>query len=196
MAETGFRIARPDIIRHFDAHPRQRCSIMRHSQRILSRATGLLAAYARDFDHGLHPVLDRLEAAFGIRISPFQSPYKKKKSLRVGARRPFYEVVLGISPKCYFSYYSAVKIRGLTEQTPKTFYINEEQRLESWLAGKLTQATIDAAFRRPVRATRRIAADAQSTGSFFSTGRIRTISESLKRTSAAPTNSLTHPRDE
>ena len=50
-----------------------------------------------------------------------------------------------------------MKIHGLTEQTPKTFYVNEEQRLASWLAGKLTQKTIDAAFRRPVRATRRVA---------------------------------------
>src|SRR5262249_31974059 len=72
-------------------------------------------------------------------------------------RVPFYEVVLGISSRCYFSHYSAVKIHGLTEQTPKTFYINEEQRLASWLAGKLTQATIDAAFRRAVRVTSRIA---------------------------------------
>jgi hypothetical protein len=87
---------------------------------------------------------------------PFPKPYKKKTVYAWGPV-PFYEVVLGISPKCYFSHYSAVKIHGLTEQTPKTFYVNEEQRLESWLAGRLTQATIDAAFRRPVRVTRRVA---------------------------------------
>src|SRR5581483_10143810 len=87
---------------------------------------------------------------------PFPRPYKKKKVYAWGPVS-FYEVVLGISSKCYFSHYSAVKIHGLTEQTPKTFYINEEQRLKSWLAGKLTQATIDAAFRRPVRVTNRVA---------------------------------------
>ena len=87
---------------------------------------------------------------------PFPKPYKKKTVYAWGAV-PFNEVVLGISPACYFSHYSAVKIHGLTEQSPKIYYINEEQRLPSWLAGKLTQATIDAAFRRPVRVTKRVA---------------------------------------
>jgi hypothetical protein len=44
----------------------------------------------------------------------------------------------------------------LAQARPNTFYINEEQRLGSWLAGKLTQKTIDAAFRQPVRVTRRV----------------------------------------
>jgi hypothetical protein len=87
---------------------------------------------------------------------PFPQPYKKKTVYAWGPV-PFYEVVLGISSKCYFSHYSAVKLHGLTEQTPKTYYVNEEQRLQSWLAGKLTQSTIDAAFRRPVRVTKRVA---------------------------------------
>ncbi len=87
---------------------------------------------------------------------PFPKPYKKK-TLYVWGEVPFYEVIQGISAKCYFSHYSAMKVHGLTEQVPKVYFINEEQKLGSWLAGKLTQATINAAFKREPRKTARVA---------------------------------------
>lgn len=155
MAETRIQIARPDIIRHLDELPNK---VFHHADlaRILTeqRAFWRLAQETSTTAFIQFLIDSKRLSEFEF---PFPSPYKKKKVYAWG-QAPFYEIVLGISPKCYFSHYSAVKIHGLTEQTPKTFYINEEQRLESWLAGKLTQATIDAAFRRPVRATRRIAA--------------------------------------
>jgi hypothetical protein len=50
-----------------------------------------------------------------------------------------------------------MKAHGLTEQIPKTIYLNDEQRLESWLSGRLSQKSIDAAFRRPVRVSGNVA---------------------------------------
>src|SRR5258708_6906141 len=154
MAKTRIQIARPDIVRYFDELP----------SKVLHRAD--LARILKEQRNFWRLTLDTSTTTFtrflidSGRLSafefPFPKPYKKKTVYAWGTV-PFYEVVLGISSKCYFSHYSAVKINGLTEQTPKTFYINEEQRLESWLAGKLTQTTIDAAFRRPVRVTRRVA---------------------------------------
>jgi predicted transcriptional regulator of viral defense system len=48
-------------------------------------------------------------------------------------------------------------MHGLTEQVPKTIYINQEQVHDSIPTGELTQQSIDAAFRRPVRVSRNVA---------------------------------------
>lgn len=154
MNKSRIQIARPDIIQFFDASPRKifhLADIARilNEQRAFWRLTQ--STTTADFIQYLKD-----SGKLSVFNFPFPPPYKKKNVYAWGAVS-FYEVVQGISSKCYFSHYSAVKIHGLTEQSPKTFYINEEQRLESWLAGKLTQSTIDAAFRRPVRVTKRIA---------------------------------------
>jgi hypothetical protein len=154
MSKSRIQIARPDIVRYFDDLPSK---VLHHAdlarilkeQRAFWRLT--LSTNTTEFIRFLKD-----SGKLSVYAFPFPKPYKKKTVYSWGPV-PFYEIVLGISSKCYFSHYSAVKIHGLTDQTPKTFYINEEQRLESWLAGKLTQATIDAAFRRPVRVTRRVA---------------------------------------
>jgi hypothetical protein len=154
MNRSRIQIARPDIIRYFDELPSK---VLHHAdlarilreQRAFWRLTlsTTTATFIRFLiDSGKLSVLE----------FPFPQPYKKKTIYAWGSV-PFYEIVLGISSKCYLSHYSAVKIHGLTEQTPKTLYVNEEQRLASWLSGKLTQTTIDAAFRRPVRVTKRVA---------------------------------------
>jgi predicted transcriptional regulator of viral defense system len=154
MAKSRIQIARPDIIRYFDALPSK---ILHHTD--LSRILNEQRAFWRltldtTTTSFIHFLID--SGKLSVFEFPFQKPYKKKTVYAWG-NAPFYEVVLGISSKCYLSHYSAVKIHGLTEQTPKTIYINEEQRLESWLAGKLTQKTIAAAFQRPVRVTTRVA---------------------------------------
>jgi hypothetical protein len=154
MNKSRIQIARPDIIRYFDELPSK---VLHHAdlarildeQRAFWRLT--LGTSTRTF---IQFLLD--SGKLSVFEFPFPRPYKKKTVYAWGPV-PFYEVVLGISSNCYFSHYSAVKIHGLTEQAPKTLYVNEEQRLGSWLAAKLSQATIDAAFRRPVRATKRVA---------------------------------------
>jgi hypothetical protein len=154
MAKSRIQIAKPDILRYFDDLPSK---VLHHAD--LARILGEQRAFWRlTVGTSTATFIQFLIASGKLSVFefPFPKPYKKKTVYTWGPV-PFYEVVLGISSKCYFSHYSAVKIHGLTEQTPKTFFVNEEQRLQSWLAGKLSQATIDAAFRRPVRVTKRVA---------------------------------------
>ncbi len=154
MSKSRIQIARPDIIRYFDLLHNK---VLHHSDfaRILrEQRTFWRLTLATNIPTFIRFLIN--SGKLSVFEFPFPSPYKKKTVYAWGPV-PFYEIVLGISPKCYLSHYSAMKIHGLTEQTPKTFYINEEQRLESWLAGKLTQATINAAFQRPVRVTKRVA---------------------------------------
>jgi len=71
---------------------------------------------------------------------------------------PFYQTVLSLKPGAYFSHYTAMHLHELTEQIPKTLYLNHEQSPKPRGSGDLTQERIDAAFRRPPRMTRSIAA--------------------------------------
>jgi len=56
----------------------------------------------------------------------------------------------------YFSHYSAVVAHGLTQQLPKSYYINQQLTPKKQIDRSLTQNAIDQAFSRPFRETSRI----------------------------------------
>ncbi|GMU34273.1 MAG: hypothetical protein AMXMBFR20_21450 [Planctomycetia bacterium] len=87
---------------------------------------------------------------------PFPKPYARETRF-IWGDVDLREVMLTLKPNCHFSHYSAMQLHGLTEQVPKTTYINFEQQLASNPTGELAQKNIDAAFRRPVRTTKYIA---------------------------------------
>jgi hypothetical protein len=56
-----------------------------------------------------------------------------------------YELALSLRPKAYLSHGSAVFLHGLTEQAPKTLYVNREQTAKPQ-SGSLTQEAINRTF--------------------------------------------------
>jgi hypothetical protein len=62
-----------------------------------------------------------------------------------------FEIALSLYPKSYLCHYSAVFLHALTEQIPKTVYVNHEQRQSSISVGELQQSRIDMAFRNAQR---------------------------------------------
>jgi len=63
------------------------------------------------------------------------------------------ELVQSIDPNAYFSHYTAMQLHGLTEQIPKTIYVNQEQAAAGG-GGILNQAGIDRAFRGKCRVSK------------------------------------------
>lgn len=63
---------------------------------------------------------------------------------------PILELVQSLRPEGYFTHFTAVQVHGLTEQLPKTIYLNFEQRLSGG-GGRLTQEAIDRAFKAACR---------------------------------------------
>src|SRR5580692_6282313 len=57
-----------------------------------------------------------------------------------------YQVALSIKPRSYISHGTAVSLHGLTDQIPKTIYVNQEQSPKPAPKGELTQGAIDRAF--------------------------------------------------
>ena len=68
---------------------------------------------------------------------------------------PLLEIVQSLSPKGYFSHYTAVYLHGLTTQVPRSIYFNREQPLKGG-GGTLTQVAIDRAFRGKGRTTNNV----------------------------------------
>jgi len=68
-----------------------------------------------------------------------------------------YELVLSWHPSSYLSHYTAVYLHDLTEQIPKTLYLNVEQSRKGSFSNSLTQSGIDAAFKRPMRKSKAVA---------------------------------------
>ena len=57
-----------------------------------------------------------------------------------------YQVALSVRPRSYLSHGTAVFLHGLTDQIPKTIYVNQEQSPKPLPPGGLTQSSIDRAF--------------------------------------------------
>jgi len=69
---------------------------------------------------------------------------------------PALEVVQSLKPEGYFTHYTAMHLHGLTDQIPKTIYLNFEQRAKGG-GGQLTQDRIDRAFKRKCRISNNVA---------------------------------------
>jgi hypothetical protein len=66
-------------------------------------------------------------------------------------------VLLTLKPGCHFSHFTAVQLHDLTEQDPRTVYVNHEQSPKPISQVGLNQERIDGAFRRNPRMTKSLA---------------------------------------
>ena len=64
-----------------------------------------------------------------------------------------YAVALAAKPGSYLCHYTAMALHELTQQIPRTIYVNVEQRPQKQPPGGLSQERIDLAMRRPQRTT-------------------------------------------
>lgn len=84
--------------------------------------------------------------------------FPKNKMVRyTWGHAPTYSLILSWHPEAYLSHYTAVSLHDLTEQLPKTFYLNVEQPRKRSSSRTLTQAGIDSAFKRAMRRSKTIA---------------------------------------
>jgi predicted transcriptional regulator of viral defense system len=65
-----------------------------------------------------------------------------------------YDLALSLRNGAYLTHYTAMYVHGITEQIPKTVYVNYEQSPKPRSSSTLSQASIDTAFKRRVRVSR------------------------------------------
>lgn len=86
------------------------------------------------------------------RITLRSDEYRDVERIAVLSLSPApYHYALSIRRGSYLSHASAVHLLGLTEQQPRTIYVNKEQGEKPKPIGPLTQDAIDRAFSRPQR---------------------------------------------
>jgi hypothetical protein len=148
VAKTRIQIARPDIVKLFDQRPE---SIFRRKD------LADILSQNREFwrlaqSETVNSFVDFLVKHTKLRRAEFAFPHRKETRFTWGDV-PFYELVQAVKPTAYFSHYTAMYFHELTDQIPKTVYLNNEQRPKPARDVDLKQAEVDIAFRRPPRMT-------------------------------------------
>lgn len=145
MKKTRLKIAKPDILKLFDSFP----------SRVFSRSQidKILSDY-RDFwrvspSTSVQEFIDFLLKETRIKFVKFEFPFRKIIRYLWGDAT-VYEIVLSLKPESYFTHFTAIYLLELTEQIPKTIYLNFEQ-LPKYQNRELIQQRIDFAFRKPWR---------------------------------------------
>ena len=127
MNKTRIQIARPDILRHFNELP-QKVWRTGEARTHPNAEPGILEARSGTPHKFIKFLLT--SGNFSQIVFPFAKPYNREVRYTCGDV-DIYDVMLTLKPHCHFSHYTAVHMHGLTEQVPKTTYLNFEQPLES-----------------------------------------------------------------
>lgn len=91
-----------------------------------------------------HSFIDFLLRNAELKLHRFGFPSRPTNRYTWG-EVPTLEIVQSLQPDGYFSHFTALFLHGLTEQIPKTIYLNSEQQVRSG-GGTLSQAGINRAF--------------------------------------------------
>jgi hypothetical protein len=83
-----------------------------------------------------------------LRRETVNLPYRKETRYTWG-EVPTYELLQTIRPNAYFSHFTAMHFHELTDQVPKTVFVNDEQTPKPAPMSALNQDAIDRAFQRP-----------------------------------------------
>lgn len=149
MAVTRISIAKPDIVRFFEEDGRKVFK-QKELSAILVEHRGFwrLASLMR-----VSEFISYLLAYTPLQQVTFKLPHRTETRFVWGDISE-YMLAVSMKPSGYLSHYSALYLHQLTEQVPKTIYVNHEQRPHMPSSDGLTQERIDAAFRRPQRITK------------------------------------------
>lgn len=148
---TRLSIAKPDIVKALDALPGR---VLRQSEigKLLetNRAFWRLATSTT-----LGLFIKYLLESTKLKKLSLPLPHRAETLYIWGEVSPFV-VASNAKPGAYLCHYTAMHLHELTDQVPETVYANFEQRALLPSTSPPTQASIDAAFRRPQRLTTNI----------------------------------------
>jgi predicted transcriptional regulator of viral defense system len=152
MAKTRFDIAKKDIVSYFESNPSKIYTFndiseaFKKNRQFWRLSTGLT----------VHKFINLLKTKTKIKELKFEFP-TITLSRYIWGEVPIFSIVLTLKPESYFTHYTAMYIHELTEQMPRSIFLNFEQQKHLDPGGSLEQGNIDKAFSRPPRVTNTIA---------------------------------------
>lgn len=145
MNKSRLKIAKPDIVRHFDDLER-RVLKMTDIASILTQQ--------REFWRLAKSTTTNAFITFLLEYTSLSKHYfplpHRAETRYVWGNVPLLEIVLTLKEQAYFTHYTAMQVHGLTEQLPKTIYLNHEQPSRPQNPS-LEQGRISAAFKNHPR---------------------------------------------
>ncbi|MCY1270053.1 hypothetical protein D9M68_184980 [compost metagenome] len=142
MNRSRLQIAKPDIIKFFDelASPVLK---LRQVQSILSHQRGFWRLAQSTSTADFIAFLKRY-----AKLRQIEFPFPQRgETLYIWGEAPFHTILMGLRKDAYFSHYTAMRLHGLTEQTPTAVYLTDERSQGPPRSPvKLTQLDIDQAF--------------------------------------------------
>jgi hypothetical protein len=104
----------------------------------------------------LKDFLVRLLEASALRQNRLEFPHRTETLYSWDAIEP-HELAVALNPKGYLTHYSAMALHELTDQIPRTVYVNVEQPAKPQSGQTLEQKAIDAGFRHKPRVSANMA---------------------------------------
>ena len=146
MAKTRLAIAQEDIVALFDSLP---TSVLKHSE--VSRLMQANRQFWRLAKSTTCPkFIEFLVGRGKMRAVRLEFPSRPEVRYIWGSAS-LNEVLLSLRPESFFSHYTAMALHELTDQIPKSVYVNAEQGRKVARESSLQQGRIAAAFARAPR---------------------------------------------
>ncbi|MBL7220394.1 MAG: hypothetical protein ISS69_09790 [Phycisphaerae bacterium] len=146
MAKTRLDIAQKDIFSLFDSLP---TSVLKHSE--ISRLMQENRQFWRLAQSTTCPkFIEFLVRRGHMRAVRLEFP-SRPESRYIWGDASLNEVLLSLRPESFFSHYTAMSLHELTDQIPKSVYVNAEQGRKVARETSLEQGRIAAAFARAPR---------------------------------------------
>lgn len=146
---TRLQIAKRDIVAEFDQQPKRVFS-SREIATILTARRGFwrLAQSTTTAD------FIRFLEKQGLREVRLASVAYTSMVRYVWKEASAFEIALSVKPGSYLSHGTAIFLHNLTNELPRTIFVNQEQSPKPAPSGELTQASIDRAFHNQQRASK------------------------------------------
>lgn len=149
---TRIQIAKPDIVATFSSGPR-----VMHTSRIAIVFNQNKHAWRLAKNTKLSDFIAFLIKSSELRSVRFPFPQREVSGYTWG-KVPLLETLIELVDRGFYSHYTALRIHGLTEQVPKTIYINQEKPPSSDFGRDedtvYEQEAIDQAFKKQPRSTK------------------------------------------
>lgn len=148
---SRIKIAEPDIVTYFDKHDKNVFTIKEISKVISKNRDDWRLAKSMPIVSFVDHFIRR------GKINEVKIEGKSINTVRyIWGKASDYKIALSLKKDCHLSHYSAIFIHALTDQIPKTIYINFEQSPKPKPTGELLQENIDKAFKNKARTSSNI----------------------------------------
>lgn len=152
MAKTRLQLAKPEIIRCFEALSGKIIRYRDISRIVSENSNSWNLAQSTTIRKFIQSMLKHTKLRQAVLVFP-----GRRETRYFWGEFPEYQLALSLKRGAYFTHYTAMSFHDLTDQLPRTIYLNVEQPPKRFGDASLAQGRMDAAFKRKPRISNNVA---------------------------------------